>query len=59
MAEMKTERKNVLDYLSKNKFVIPMYQRAYVWGEDECEQLFDDVYNFLIINKRIARKSIS
>ena len=46
MAEMKTERKSVLDYLSKNKFVIPMYQRAYVWEEDECEQLYDDVYNF-------------
>lgn len=46
MAEMKTERKNILDYLSKNKFLIPMYQRSYVWGEDECEQLYDDVYNF-------------
>ncbi|MWV62991.1 DUF262 domain-containing protein [Helicobacter saguini] len=46
MAEMKTERKNILDYLSKNKFLIPMYQRAYVWSEDECEQLYDDVYNF-------------
>lgn len=46
MAEMKTERKSVIDYLSKNKFLIPMYQRAYVWSEDECEQLWDDVLNF-------------
>ena len=46
MVEMKTERKSVLDYLSKNKFLIPIYQRAYVWGEDECEQLWDDIYNF-------------
>lgn len=46
MAEMKTERKNVLEYLSKNKFLIPMYQRAYVWQEDECQQLWDDIYNF-------------
>lgn len=46
MAEMKTERKSVLDYLSKNKFVIPLYQRAYVWGESECEELLDDIMNF-------------
>ncbi|MDY3112810.1 MAG: DUF262 domain-containing HNH endonuclease family protein [Helicobacter sp.] len=46
MAEMKTERKSVLDYLSKNKFVIPLYQRAYVWGESECEELLDDIVNF-------------
>lgn len=46
MAEMKTERKSVLEYLSKNKFLIPMYQRTYIWGEDECEQLWEDVMNF-------------
>ena len=46
MAEMKTERKSVLEYLSKNKFLIPMYQRAYIWGKDECEQLWDDICNF-------------
>lgn len=46
MAEMKTERKSVLEYLSKNKFLIPMYQRAYIWSEDECEQLWDDIFNF-------------
>ncbi|WP_293651400.1 DUF262 domain-containing HNH endonuclease family protein [uncultured Campylobacter sp.] len=23
-----------------------MYQRNYVWSEDECEQLWEDVYNF-------------
>ena len=48
MAEMKTERKSVLEYLSKNKFLIPMYQRTYVWSEDECEQLYDDIYSFFI-----------
>lgn len=54
MAEMKTERKKILDYLSENKFLIPMYQRAYVWREDECEQLYDDIYiyiHFLPTNK--------
>lgn len=46
MAEMRAERKSIFDYLSKNKFLIPMYQRNYVWGEDECEQLWEDVYHF-------------
>lgn len=46
MAEMKTEQKNVLDYLSKNYFLVPIYQRAYMWGRDECEQLWNDVYSF-------------
>lgn len=46
MAEMRTEQKSVLKYLSENKFCIPLYQRKYVWGEDECQQLWDDVMNF-------------
>ncbi|MCE3040285.1 DUF262 domain-containing protein [Helicobacter anatolicus] len=46
MAEMKTERKSVLDYLSKNKFLIPMYQRPYTWKEEECEQLWNDIVDF-------------
>lgn len=46
MAEMRAERKSIFEYLSKNKFLIPMYQRNYVWSEDECEQLWEDVYNF-------------
>lgn len=46
MAEMKTERKSVFEYLSKNKFLIPIYQRKYTWGIDECEQLWDDVMVF-------------
>lgn len=46
MAEMKTERKNVLEYLSKNKFLIPMYQRPYEWKIDECEQLWNDIVEF-------------
>ena len=46
MAEMRAERKTIFDYLSKNKFLIPMYQRNYVWSEDECLQLWEDVCNF-------------
>ena len=43
---MKTEHKSVLDYLKNNKFLIPTYQRTYIWTEDECEQLWDDLLSF-------------
>ncbi len=46
MVEMKVESQNVLDYLSRNKFLIPMYQRNYVWQKEECETLWEDVCNF-------------
>ena len=36
----------VLDYLSKNRFLIPMYQRPYTWGEDECDDLWNDIVEF-------------
>ena len=46
MAEMKAERMIVKDYLTNNRFVIPLYQRNYAWGKDECQQLWEDIYNF-------------
>lgn len=46
MAQMKTEEKSVMEYLSKGKFIIPMYQRPYTWGEDECSQLWQDIVEF-------------
>ena len=33
-----------LDFLKRSpQFVIPIYQRAYSWGERECRQLWDDI----------------
>ncbi|GAA7959177.1 hypothetical protein COL6_05430 [Helicobacter pylori] len=26
-----------------NQFVIPIYQRLYSWGKEQCEQLWDDI----------------
>lgn len=46
MAQMKTEEKSVMEYLSKGNFIIPMYQRPYTWGEDECAQLWQDIVEF-------------
>lgn len=41
--KMNTESKSILKYLSENNFLIPMYQRPYTWGDEECEQLWNDV----------------
>ena len=46
MAQMKTEEKSVMEYLSKGNFIIPMYQRPYTWGGDECSQLWQDIVEF-------------
>ena len=43
---MRVERQSILEYLSKNTFLIPMYQRPYTWGEDECGQLWEDILGF-------------
>lgn len=45
-ANMTVESPSVLEYLSQNYFLIPDYQRPYTWGEDECEQLWEDVVAF-------------
>src|SRR3954470_21796179 len=41
---MKATEAKLLDFLKKSpQFVIPIYQRAYSWGERECWQLWDDI----------------
>ncbi|WP_267891276.1 DUF262 domain-containing protein [Helicobacter bizzozeronii] len=37
---------DILDYLSKNKFVVPEYQRDYAWELKECSQLWEDITAF-------------
>ncbi|GLH58670.1 DUF262 domain-containing protein [Helicobacter ailurogastricus] len=44
--EMSTLQMDILDYLSKNKFVVPEYQRGYAWGLNECSQLWEDITAF-------------
>lgn len=45
------QEKTIFEYLSKNKFLIPMYQRPYTWEQDECEDLWNDIVDFFIENK--------
>ena len=42
---MKGDAVPLMDYLagSKNRFVIPVYQRNYNWNETHCKRLFDDL----------------
>ncbi|BEG57400.1 DUF262 domain-containing protein [Helicobacter sp. NHP21005] len=42
---MDTLQMDILDYLSKNRFVVPEYQRGYVWRE-HCEKLWEDITAF-------------
>lgn len=38
------ETKNFLSIISESKkLMVPMYQRAYSWTEEEWEELFDDI----------------
>jgi uncharacterized protein with ParB-like and HNH nuclease domain len=42
--ELKATEAKILEFLKKSpRFVIPIYQRAYSWREDECRRLWDDI----------------
>lgn len=41
---MKGEEKSITEMLSKDDgFIIPVYQRDYAWGLEQCKQLYDDL----------------
>ena len=41
---MKATEAKFLDFLKKSpQFIIPIYQRAYSWGDRECRQLWEDI----------------
>lgn len=41
---MKAVDANLLELLKKcTQFVVPIYQRAYSWGESECSKLWEDI----------------
>jgi uncharacterized protein with ParB-like and HNH nuclease domain len=48
--EIKSEKIHVKDIFSTMWFRIPEYQRPYVWGDDEIDDLLDDLV-FAYINK--------
>ncbi|EJB29443.1 hypothetical protein HPNQ4200_0579 [Helicobacter pylori NQ4200] len=43
---MKADATTLLGFFEENQnnqFVIPIYQRLYSWGKEQCEQLWDDI----------------
>ena len=53
-----------IDNLFKGKYIIPIYQRPYSWGESEVKQLLKDIYSFftflfVLMNNVPVNNSIS
>ena len=45
--EMYVSKQTIRDFLSSGKtFLIPEYQRAYSWKEEQCETLWNDIVDF-------------
>ena len=48
---LNAEQKYIRDIFSgKLKYIIPPYQRAYSWGREQCEVLFEDLKNAFLEN---------
>lgn len=50
MSNLNVEQKSVFELFSNYKadFLIPDYQRSYEWDVEQCETLWDDLYNFAL-----------
>lgn len=48
MSKLNVDQKPIIDLLSDKKadFLIPDYQRAYAWNEEQCQTLWDDIFLF-------------
>jgi hypothetical protein len=54
---MSPDEKNVQSILDKSVFHIPYYQRPYSWDTDQCEQLWDDLFEQYEANEEAKNKS--
>lgn len=52
MSKLTVDQKSVKGLFQDTKtgFLIPDYQRPYVWGDDECKTLWDDLFSFSFPN---------
>ena len=50
MSKLSVDQKSIKSLLEdkKSDFIIPDYQRPYAWDEKECQQLWDDIFEFAI-----------
>lgn len=47
---------NIREFLNEGKYVIPIYQRNYDWGEREALQLLEDISDYAQKNKEQKKK---
>lgn len=54
MSDLNISQKNIYTIFTErgSKFLIPDYQRPYSWEKDECETLWEDLYNFAFPSDR-------
>ena len=52
MSKLNVDQKTIFNLLSDKKsiFLIPDYQRPYAWNEEQCQTLWDDIFNFAFPN---------
>lgn len=50
MSKLNVDQKNIRLLLADKKadFLIPDYQRPYAWSEEECQTLWEDIFDFAI-----------
>ena len=48
MSKLNVDQKTIFDLFADKKadFLIPDYQRPYAWGEEQCQTLWDDIFQF-------------
>lgn len=48
MSKLNIDQSTIKDLFDNKKadFLIPDYQRPYAWSEDECQTLWEDIFNF-------------
>lgn len=48
MSKLNVDQKSIKDLLTDKKanFLIPDYQRPYAWDDNECQTLWDDIFDF-------------
>lgn len=43
---MKADATDILTFMKKaNQFIVPIYQRRYAWGREQCNRLWEDIEN--------------
>ena len=52
MSKLNVDQKTIRQLFDDKKadFLIPDYQRPYAWTEEECQTLWDDIFQFAFPN---------